>query len=160
MKIASTATALTLIASTLFAATTAAADADLIINIASYHTSRDLIPNVNEKNLGLGLRFDDTVEIGFYENSYSELSIYAIATTPDFHGFSIFAGAASGYEKELISTDGGIAPLLGIQYDNGPISLKMTAAVEGVVFGFSINAGAVYSDSASTSNWVADGSGF
>ena len=41
---------------------------ELVLNLASNHINS--IHQFNEKNLGLGYRFDNKVEVGFFQNSY------------------------------------------------------------------------------------------
>lgn len=127
------------------AASPAAACDSYVAHMASYHTDRTLIANVNEQNIGLGCRIGQ-VEIGAYKNSFHDVSAYVVYDSTH-EGLGVFAGAASGYHDDLNSGPGGIVPVAGIAYHTedtttrfGPSYSAATGNI-GMVIGFSVNFG-------------------
>lgn len=124
------------------AAAPASACDETVIHLASYHTDREFIQDVNEANFGIGCRVDH-VEVGAYLNSYGEVSAYGLVEY-SFDGLSAFAGLASGYEQDVSSFDGGIAPIAGVSYHfesgltlrAGPSFGEDIGAVIGASWGF------------------------
>lgn len=117
------------------------------LHVASYHTDRKLIPDVNEFNPGFGcviLGKDwGAFEVGTFLNSYNKASFYAIAMQrPERFGW--FAGLANGYASDEASVDG-VLPLLGIQYAADHFTLRtgpsLAAADDqlGLIFTLSFN---------------------
>ncbi len=84
----------------------------LDISTTSYHTRQWARDSLNQDNPGLGIEYHCTQSsgfaAGFYKNSYSRTSVYALATYTPLHialpaGFSMaaggLAGAISGYTR-------------------------------------------------------------
>ena len=84
----------------------------LDISTTSYHTRQWARDSLNQDNPGLGIEYHCTrnsgFAAGFYKNSYSRTSVYALATYTPLHialpeGFSVaaggLAGAISGYTR-------------------------------------------------------------
>ena len=82
----------------------------LDISTTSYHTRRWARDSLNQDNPGLGIEYQATPDwgaaAGFYKNSYSRTSVYALATYTPLHislpeGFRVglgwLAGVISGY---------------------------------------------------------------
>lgn len=84
------------------------------VHVASHHSDRDLIQDVNEINPGLGCRIGD-YEVGGYKNSFHEPTFYAIRDFTHSTGFGLFAGIASGYD-EPHTMDNGLTVMAGAVY--------------------------------------------
>jgi hypothetical protein len=80
------------------------AQKELIVHIASYHTSRD--ENLNERNYGLGLRMPIRERVfataGFYRNSLDRESVYLGAgwwlLEKGPMSLRVLVGAVTGYQ--------------------------------------------------------------
>ena len=113
-----------ILAALLIAAATPAAACDAYVaHAASYHTDRAAIPGVQEVNPGIGCRIG-RAEIGAYRNSYDDLSIYAVLDT-SHEGLSVFAGVATGYERDLFAINGNM-PVIGVAYHADAFSIRVT----------------------------------
>ncbi len=127
--------ALTLAALTLVAALGSAARADtpalpstpqggrwgLDISTTSYHTRQWARDSLNQDNPGLGIEYQCTrssgFAAGFYKNSYSRTSLYALATYTPLHialpaGFSVAAGGLAGVISGYTSAEAPSRPLM------------------------------------------------
>lgn len=105
------------------AASSASACDTYVAHIASYHTDRDAITNVNEVNPGLGCRFDNGVEVGVYKNSYHKTTAYAIWDSAS-EGLGVFAGVASGYQDDRYVPNHGITPVAGVAYHTESTTIR------------------------------------
>lgn len=113
------------------------------VNLASKHIPYD---SENEFNpgIGIGYRFDDNwaAEVGFYENSYSDQTVYGLGVYEQELGDSdffvgAFAGIGSGY-YELDSSIEGVTPLAGVQARYKFLQVRAAPQTDGVVFGFQL----------------------
>jgi hypothetical protein len=97
---------LLLIAALAAAPLMAAAEVHLQIHGFSHHFEERINGEWNEKNLGLGLRWQQSpsfgVQAGFYDNSYSKNTNYLIADwTPVLNNkVGVFGGYGSGYDNK------------------------------------------------------------
>ena len=110
-----------------------------VAHVASYHTDRAAIVDVQEVNPGLGCRTGN-IEIGAYLNSYDTPSLYAVYDT-SHDGLSAFIGLASGYEQDVFAMRGGIMPVIGVAYHWDAVSIRVTPTYAdetlGATFGLS-----------------------
>ena len=106
------------------------------LHLGSYHTS-DVFTDPNEVNLGLGCEFNH-LEVGFYNNTYNDLSLYAVLSTDSYYGLSLFGGVATGYEDDDFASDEGVMPMAGIQYQYSVHSFRVAPTVGGVVISYSV----------------------
>ena len=123
----------------------------VLLHVASYHTDRDLIKGVNETNLGLGCGFGVTenisIEGGFYENSYSDMTVYGIAALKHSSGLGVYAGIASGYQDDIGVADHGVTGVAGFVYSSDIMTIRVapsyngTTGTKGAVVALSINIG-------------------
>ena len=116
MKTIALAVALSLSSAPAFAACEA-----LVVHLASKHTHADMIPNLNEFNLGLGCRID-YYEFGVYHSSIDTISAYAVRDWMLAGNFGLFAGLATGYDESI--TVGGLTPMLGAIYKGDVVTLR------------------------------------
>ena len=100
----------------------AACDA-LVVHLASKHTHADMIPNLNERNLGLGCRIN-AYEFGVYHNSIDTISAYAVRDWMLAGNFGLFAGLTTGYDESI--TVGGLTPMMGAVYRGEVVTLRAT----------------------------------
>lgn len=129
-------------------ATPARACDTIALNVASYHTDHNLIPDVNEFNPGFGcvIHGQDwgAFEVGAFLNSHNKASFYAIAMQRS-EGIGWFAGLANGYASDEASVDG-VLSLLGIQYAANHYTVRVAPSLAardnqlGLVFSLSLNA--------------------
>ena len=98
----------------------AACDA-LVVHLASKHTHADMIPNLNERNLGLGCRID-AYEFGVYHNSIDTISAYVVHDWMLAGNFGLFAGLTTGYDESI--TVGGLTPMMGAAYKGDVVTLR------------------------------------
>lgn len=119
----------TILALTLSATPALACDS-LQIHVTSYHTDRDLILDVNEKNPGLGCRVDNYIgsafdwEFGGYLNSYGRPTLYNLFDLTNDAGFGVYAGLASGY-SEIHTMEIGTV-IAGLVYQGDYFTLRAT----------------------------------
>ena len=94
----------------------------LDISTTSYHTRQWARDSLNQDNPGLGIEYHCTQNsgfaAGFYKNSYSRTSLYALATYTPWHislpeGFSVAAGGAFGAISGYTRAEAPARPLLG-----------------------------------------------
>jgi hypothetical protein len=129
-----------------FAAPAVACD-NVLLHVASYHTDRGLIADVNETNPGLGCRFrmNDAVSVegGFYKNSYALHTNYAVIDWTHSSGLGVYAGLATGYD-EPVTLDNGLTPLAGLVFHIDYVTLRATPSYNpttetlGAVFALSL----------------------
>jgi hypothetical protein len=129
------------------AASPAIACDNVLLHVASYHTDRELIADVNETNPGIGCRFRMTdavsVEGGFYDNSYGVNTTYAVMDWAHPIGLGVYAGLATGYD-EPVTFDNGITPLAGLVFHGEYATFRATPSYNartetlGAVFALSI----------------------
>lgn len=116
-----------------------------VAHLSSYHTDRDLIPDVNEINPGVGCRVG-RAEVGVYKNSYADLTAYAVFDT-DREGWALFGGVATGYHADTAVPDHGITPVAGVAYHGESTTVRMMPSYSvdtgniGMVMSFSVNFG-------------------
>ncbi|MHB1692068.1 MAG: hypothetical protein ACYCSR_15770 [Thiomonas sp.] len=93
----------------------------LDISTTSYHTRQWARDSLNQDNPGLGVEYQCTPNsgfaAGFYKNSYSRTSVYALATYTPLHvalpaGFSVAAGGAFGAISGYTSAEAPDRPLM------------------------------------------------
>uniref|UniRef100_E6PSH1 Uncharacterized protein n=1 Tax=mine drainage metagenome TaxID=410659 RepID=E6PSH1_9ZZZZ len=93
----------------------------LDISTTSYHTRQWARDSLNQDNPGLGVEYhcarNAGLAVGFYKNSYSRTSVYALATYTPLHialpaGFSVAAGGAFGAISGYTSAETPDRPLM------------------------------------------------
>ncbi len=93
----------------------------LDISTTSYHTRQWARDSLNQDNPGLGIEYHCTrnsgFAAGFYKNSYSRTSVYALATYTPLHialpeGFSMAAGGLAGAISGYTRTEAPARPLM------------------------------------------------
>ena len=108
-------------ADTLPPAPTAAPRWALDISTTSYHTRQWARDSLNQNNPGLGIEYHCTPNsgfaAGFYKNSYSRTSVYALATYTPLHislpeGFSLAAGGLAGVVSGYTTAEAPGRPLM------------------------------------------------
>lgn len=140
MKLTAITTALALTASQALACDS------YVFHVASYHTDRQLIQDVNEANFGLGCRID-SYEFGGFINSYDDTSAYVLRDFTHDSGFGVFAGVASGYQDDLGVPDHGITAVGGAVYRGEFVTVRATPShsratdTKGVVVSLSFSIG-------------------
>ena len=91
------------------------------ISTTSYHTRQWARDSLNQDNPGLGIEYHCTQSsgfaAGFYKNSYSRTSVYALATYTPLHialpeGFSVAAGGLAGVISGYTRTEAPGRPLM------------------------------------------------
>lgn len=91
----------------------------------SYHFDRKIPGLTNENNLGLYLEGDKYTG-GGYKNSYGDNSLFfARKFKTPIKNLNWFAGAASGYDKD-VDNIGGFMPMVGGSYTMGNTRLMIT----------------------------------
>lgn len=123
--------------------TALAGDYFATVNLASKHLPYD---GENEYNpgVGFGYKWDNNwgVEVGFYENSHEDQTVYGLALYEEELGDSdfyigAFGGLGSGY-YDIADTPGGIIPLAGLQARYHFLQARVAPMTDGVVFGFQL----------------------
>ncbi|OZB54549.1 MAG: hypothetical protein B7X42_02110 [Thiomonas sp. 14-66-4] len=93
----------------------------LDISTTSYHTRQWARDSLNQDNPGLGVEYRCTQNSGFasgfYKNSYSRTSAYAVATYTPLHislpeGFSVAAGGLAGVISGYTNQEAPARPLM------------------------------------------------
>jgi len=140
MNLAALTTAIALSASTVSACDS------ISLHLTSFHTDRDLIQDVNERNIGLGCRIG-SYEVGGYVNSYDDLTAYAIRDFTHDSGFGLFAGIATGYQDDVAVPDHGVTFVGGAVFHADAFTVRATPSLNaetdafGAVFSLSLNIG-------------------
>ena len=93
----------------------------LDISTVSYHTRQWARDSLNQDNPGLGVEYNCTANsgfaAGFYKNSYSRTSIYALATYTPLHislpeGLKVAAGGLAGVISGYTNQEAPARPLM------------------------------------------------
>lgn len=113
------------------------------VNLASKHFPYD---GENEYNPGVGIGYkwgnDWGVEVGFYENSHKDQTVYGLALyekelgDSDFY-VGAFGGLGTGY-YDIDDSVGGVIPLAGIQTRYHFLQVRVAPMTDGVVLGFQL----------------------
>jgi hypothetical protein len=116
--------------SLLFVTSIAQAD-DLVIHTVSWHARPSWEENYNTKvryndyNPGLGYRWNNGWNVGFYYNSFYKTSVYSAKEFMLSDNVGLIAGGVTGYKS---STGYSVAPLLGAEWCQ-PITDKLSAVM-------------------------------
>jgi hypothetical protein len=113
---------LALIAALSLPTTASAVCETIVLHLASRHTHVDMIPDLNERNLGVGCRIE-RFEFGVYLNSVGKSSAYAMHDMTMANGFGVFVGLATGYDEPI--TWNGITPIGGLIYKGDIVTLRV-----------------------------------
>ena len=116
----------------------AQAETHLQVHGASHHLQDRKVGDWNERNFGLGLRMQHTadlgLQLGFYDNSINNLTVYVLGQYTPLHvgklSAGVFGGFASGYKQAYAG--GLLARYQGTKYST---TVRYVPTIKGVTSG-------------------------